>query len=260
MDGLIHISELSWSHVNHPSEVLEIGQKVDVKVLDIDRDRQRISLGLKQTQTDPWQQVLESYQEGDVVAGKVTKVVTFGAFVEILPGVEGLVHISELAQHHVENPREVVSQGDTVNVRILEVDAERRRLSLSLKRVEDGMPMQPMPGEDAAPPAIDLSEDVFSDEAAAAPKRRPSAGRGRAAAKPKLPREPRARRRTPSLRTSPRASRRNSACSGRSRSRSRAVSRRARARRLPRSRGTAPRPRRATRSCTTLLARGRRRA
>jgi len=164
MDGLIHISELSWSHVNHPSEVLEIGQKVNVKVLDIDRDRQRISLGLKQTQTDPWQQVLESYGEGDVVQGKVTKVVTFGAFVEILPGVEGLVHISELAQHHVENPREVVSQGDTVNVRILEVDAERRRLSLSLKRVEDGMPVQPAPGEDAPAPALDLSEDVFADD------------------------------------------------------------------------------------------------
>jgi small subunit ribosomal protein S1 len=95
----------------------------------------------------------------------VTKVVTFGAFVEILPGVEGLVHISELAQHHVENPREVVSQGDTVNVRILEVDAERRRLSLSLKRVDDGMPLQPAAGEDAPPPALDLSEDVFTDEA-----------------------------------------------------------------------------------------------
>jgi len=169
MDGLIHISELSWSHVNHPSEVLEIGQKVQVKVLDIDRDRQRISLGLKQTQADPWQQVLESYNEGDIVSGKVTKVVTFGAFVEILPGVEGLVHISELAQHHVENPREVVSQGDTVNVRILEVDAERRRLSLSLKRVDEGMPPQPGVGDEAAPPTIDLSEDVFSDSAPAAP-------------------------------------------------------------------------------------------
>src|SRR6478735_1788775 len=133
MDGLIHISELSWGHVNHPSEVLEIGQTVKVQVLDIDRDRQRISLGLKQTQTDPWQQVLDSYQEGDVVQGTVTKVVTFGAFVEILPGVEGLVHISELAQHHVENPREIVSQGDQVKVRIVEVDADRRRLSLSLK-------------------------------------------------------------------------------------------------------------------------------
>jgi small subunit ribosomal protein S1 len=147
--------------------VLEIGQKVQVKVLDIDRDRQRISLGLKQTQADPWQQVLESYNEGDVVSGKVTKVVTFGAFVEILPGVEGLVHISELAQHHVENPREVVSQGDTVNVRILEVDAERRRLSLSLKRVDEGMPLQPGAGDEAAPPTIDLSEDVFSDEGGA---------------------------------------------------------------------------------------------
>jgi small subunit ribosomal protein S1 len=168
MDGLIHISELSWSHVNHPSEVLDIGQTVKVQVLDIDRERQRISLGLKQTQTDPWQQVLDSYQEGDVVQGTVTKVVTFGAFVEILPGVEGLVHISELAQHHVENPREVVSQGDKVNVRILEVDADRRRLSLSLKRVEDGMPIQPMPGEEGEPPALGLSDEVFADEVPAA--------------------------------------------------------------------------------------------
>ena len=143
MDGLIHISELSWSHVNHPSEVLEIGQDVQVKVLDIDRDRQRISLGLKQTQSDPWQQVVDAYNEDDVVQGKVTKVVTFGAFVEIMPGVEGLVHISELAQHHVENPREVVSQGDVVNVKIIEVDAERRRLSLSLKRVDEGDDVQP---------------------------------------------------------------------------------------------------------------------
>src|SRR6195952_1315094 len=136
IDGLIHISELSWSHVNHPSELLDIGQKVRVKVLDIDRDRQRISLGLKQTQADPWQQVLDAYQQGDVVRGRVTKVVTFGAFVEIVPGVEGLVHISELAAHHVENPREVVTQGDDTPVKIIEVDADRRRLSLSIKRVE----------------------------------------------------------------------------------------------------------------------------
>jgi small subunit ribosomal protein S1 len=166
MDGLIHISELSWSHVNHPSEVLEIGQTVEVKVLDIDRDRQRISLGLKQTQSDPWQQVIENYHEGDVVEGRVTKVVTFGAFVEILPGVEGLVHISELAQHHVENPREVVSQGQPVNVKIIEVDGERRRLSLSLKRVEDTDPVQPRAdgGESVhARPSIDLSEEVFAE-------------------------------------------------------------------------------------------------
>jgi small subunit ribosomal protein S1 len=171
MDGLIHISELSWSHVNHPSEVLEIGQTVEVKVLDIDRDRQRISLGLKQTQSDPWQQVLENYHENDVVEGRVTKVVTFGAFVEILPGVEGLVHISELAQHHVENPREVVSQGQPVNVKNIEVDGERRRLSLSLKRVEDDDPVQPRAdGAESVHtrPALDLSEDVFADEPSAA--------------------------------------------------------------------------------------------
>src|SRR6186713_1422508 len=171
MDGLIHISELSWSHVNHPSEVLEIGQTVKVKVLDIDRDRQRISLGLKQTQTDPWQQVVDSYREDDVVEGRVAKVVTFGAFVEILPGVEGLVHISELAAHHVENPREVVSQGDAVNVRILEIDGERRRLSLSLKRVEEGD--QPVPRADGAEsvhtmPELRLSEEAFPTSGAAA--------------------------------------------------------------------------------------------
>ena len=104
IDGLIHISELSWSHVNHPSEVISIGDTVRIKVLDIDRDRQRISLGLKQTQEDPWQRVVSTHRPGDVLEGTVTKVVAFGAFVEILPGVEGLVHISELADHHVESP------------------------------------------------------------------------------------------------------------------------------------------------------------
>jgi len=161
MDGLIHISELSWSHVNHPSEVLDIGQTVQVKVLDIDRDRQRISLGLKQTQADPWQQVLDAYSEGDTVEGKVTKVVTFGAFVEILAGVEGLVHISELAQHHVENPREVVGQGDTVRVVILEIDAERRRLSLSLKRVEGGGVTEREDESIEGAPDLQLSDEAF---------------------------------------------------------------------------------------------------
>ena len=137
IDGLIHISELSWSHVNHPSEILNIGDTVQVKVLDIDRDRQRISLGLKQTQEDPWQRVVDTYSVGDELEGKVTKVVAFGAFVEILEGVEGLVHISELAQQHVENPREIVQPDDDVKVKILEIDSERRRLSLSIKRVED---------------------------------------------------------------------------------------------------------------------------
>jgi small subunit ribosomal protein S1 len=161
IDGLIHISELSWSHVNHPSELLDIGQEVQVKVLDIDRERQRISLGLKQTQSDPWQQVIDTYDQGDVIEGRVTKVVTFGAFIEIVPGVEGLVHISELAQHHVENPREVVSQGEAVRAKIIEMDPERRRLSLSLKRVDEGDVAR---GEGA--PELGLSEEVFAESEA----------------------------------------------------------------------------------------------
>jgi small subunit ribosomal protein S1 len=178
IDGLIHISELSWGHVNHPSEVLSIGDTVRVKVLDIDRERQRISLGLKQTQEDPWERVVNTYNVGDVLEGKVTKVVSFGAFVEIMEGVEGLVHISELAQHHVENPREVVDPGDEVKVKILEIDDERRRLSLSLKRVEgQNLPLreistgeagegegEPEAGEFGDVPDLDLSEEVFSGE------------------------------------------------------------------------------------------------
>jgi small subunit ribosomal protein S1 len=187
IDGLIHISELSWSHVNHPSEVVSIGDTVRVKVLDIDRDRQRISLGLKQTQEDPWQRVLNDYNEGDVVDGKVTKIVAFGAFVQILPGVEGLVHISELAQHHVESPAEVVRPGDELKVKILEVDEARRRLSLSVKRVEgqelpkrepsddvvieeaeppEGVEAPPTPEGEAAP---DAEAEVAPAEAEAAP-------------------------------------------------------------------------------------------
>src|SRR6202043_682799 len=173
IDGLIHISELSWSHVNHPSEILNIGDKVTVKVLDIDRDRQRISLGLKQTQEDPWQRVVDTYNVGDELEGTVTKVVAFGAFVEILDGVEGLVHISELANHHVENPREVVQPGDDVKVRILEIDSDRRRLSLSVKRVEGQvLPVRPIvaPAADEIEdvPELGLSEDVFADDATAA--------------------------------------------------------------------------------------------
>jgi len=175
IDGLIHISELSWSHVNHPSEVLSIGETVRVKVLDIDRGRQRISLGLKQTQEDPWQKVVNEYRVGAVLEGKVTKVVAFGAFVEIVPGVEGLVHISELAEHHVESPGDVVTPGQEVWVRILEIDEERRRISLSVKRAETGnMPLRDlMPAEltdqvQAQPasdevPDLGLSEEVFAE-------------------------------------------------------------------------------------------------
>ncbi|MFI4990478.1 MAG: 30S ribosomal protein S1 [Solirubrobacterales bacterium] len=171
IDGLIHISELSWSHVNHPSEILTIGDTVKVKVLDIDRERQRISLGLKQTQEDPWQRIVDTYNVGDELEGKVTKVVTFGAFVEILDGVEGLVHISELAPHHVESPREIVHPGDEIRVKILEIDSERRRLSLSAKRVEDQILPVSRPGEPQVQPAPagDAEGDAPSAETAEAP-------------------------------------------------------------------------------------------
>ena len=185
IDGLIHISELSWSHVNHPTEVVAIGDTVKIKVLDIDRDRQRISLGLKQTQEDPWQRVVSTYRSGDVLEGKVTKVVSFGAFVEILDGVEGLVHISELADHHVENPSEVVDLGAALNVKILEIDEERRRLSLSIKRVEGqnmllkdlGAAIQAAsdPSEEDAGPELELSEEVLAEEAPS-PDEAPAAG------------------------------------------------------------------------------------
>jgi small subunit ribosomal protein S1 len=165
IDGLIHISELSWSHVNHPSEILGIGDTVQVKVLDIDRDRQRISLGLKQTQEDPWQRIMDTYNVGDELAGKVTKVVTFGAFVEVLDGVEGLVHISELAGHHVESPREIVHPNDEIRVKILEIDSERRRLSLSAKRVEDQI--LPLPRAEAAIVAEPAEQPAASEEPAA---------------------------------------------------------------------------------------------
>ena len=256
IDGLIHISELSWSHVNHPSEVLEIGQNVKVKVLDIDRDRQRISLGLKQTQSDPWTQVIEAYGEGHVVHGRVTKVVTFGAFVEILPGVEGLVHISELAQHHVENPREVVSQGDVVNVKIIEMDADRRRLSLSLKRVEDVDEVQPtiggitfepapLPEEPVAEDAGDEEpvEDDAGDEEPASRSRTPSAR--------SLPSRRSRQRGKPPSRTSPDPTRNRrprrclptwSSPSRRSRSSSRSPIQRPRPARLPATPTRTPRP------------------
>jgi len=168
IDGLIHISELSWSHVNHPSEVVSIGDTVRIKVLDIDRNRQRISLGLKQTQEDPWQRVISTHRQGDVLEGTVTKVVAFGAFVEILPGVEGLVHISELADHHVESPSEVVEPNSTLNVKILEIDEERRRLSLSIKRVEgQNMPMGDLSEQLEAAGAEDPQDETVAEEPAA---------------------------------------------------------------------------------------------
>ena len=133
IDGLVHISELSWNHVNHPSEVVKVGDEVEVEVLDVDLQRERISLGLKQTTEDPWVKLVESYPVGTIVDGKVTKIVPFGAFIELGQSIEGLVHISEMAMRHIDTPAQVVKAGDEVKVKVMEINPERRRISLSMK-------------------------------------------------------------------------------------------------------------------------------
>ena len=138
VDGLVHVSELSWKHIDHPSEVVEVGQEVTVEVLDIDLDRERVSLSLKATQEDPWRQFARTHAIGQVVPGKVTKLVPFGAFVRVQDGIEGLVHISELAERHVEIPEQVVQVGDELLVKVIDIDLERRRISLSLKQANEG--------------------------------------------------------------------------------------------------------------------------
>ncbi|MGO1368772.1 bifunctional 4-hydroxy-3-methylbut-2-enyl diphosphate reductase/30S ribosomal protein S1 [Senegalia sp. (in: firmicutes)] len=133
MDGLVHISELSWGRTNHPSEIVSVGDKVEVIVLDFDKEKERISLGYKQTTSHPWKDIKDKYKIGDIVEGKVAKLVDFGVFVEIAPGLDGLVHISEISHDHVANPSEVLSKGQDVNVKILDIDEEKNRLSLSIK-------------------------------------------------------------------------------------------------------------------------------
>ncbi|MEX1093403.1 MAG: 30S ribosomal protein S1 [Acidimicrobiia bacterium] len=154
MDGLVHVSELSWQHVNHPNELVNVGDKVRVKVLEVDLDRERISLSIRQTTEDPWDVFAGAHEVGDVVDGTVTKTVPFGAFVSVGDGVEGLVHVSEIAMHRVESPELELSIGQAVKVKITEKDDERRRISLSIKQAapdyteraaatEDKKPQQP---------------------------------------------------------------------------------------------------------------------
>ena len=139
VDGLVHVSELSWKHIDHPSEVVEVGQPVTVEVLEVDLDRERVSLSLKATQEDPWQAFARTHALGQIVPGKVTKLVPFGAFVRVEDGIEGLVHISELATRHVDLAEQVVSVGEEVFVKIIDIDMDRRRISLSLKQANEGV-------------------------------------------------------------------------------------------------------------------------
>ncbi|MCH2433624.1 MAG: 30S ribosomal protein S1 [Acidimicrobiales bacterium] len=138
MDGLIHVSELSWKHVDHPGSVVAVGDEIDVQVLEIDLSRERISLSLKATQQDPWQEFAAAHEVGELVYGRVTKLVPFGAFVQVGEGIEGLVHISEMSAHHVDLPEQVVTPTEELWVKIIDLDLQRRRISLSIKQAAEG--------------------------------------------------------------------------------------------------------------------------
>src|SRR5262252_9936679 len=157
MDGLVHVSELSWKHVDHPSSVVQVGDEVTVQVLDVDLSRERISLSLKATQQDPWQEFATSHQVGELVYGRVTKLVPFGAFVQVGDGIEGLVHISEMAARHVDLPEQVVTPGEELWVKIIDIDLERRRISLSIKQAAEG-------GEVAAEYREFYGEHAYDDQ------------------------------------------------------------------------------------------------
>jgi small subunit ribosomal protein S1 len=140
VDGLVHVSELSWKHVDHPQEVVSVGQEVEVEVLDVDLDRERVSLSLKATQEDPWKEFERTSQAGSVITGTVTKLVPFGAFVRVAQGIEGLVHISEISHEHVDSPESVLQVGQEVQVKVIDVDVSRRRVSLSMRQVAAAPP------------------------------------------------------------------------------------------------------------------------
>jgi small subunit ribosomal protein S1 len=141
VDGLVHVSEIAWHRVGHPSEAVNVGDSVQVKVLKVDRENERISLSMKETQEGPWQQVAREIQVDDVVKGEVKRLVSFGAFVEVFPGVEGLVHISQISHHHIGTPSEVLKEGEEVQVKVLDIQPDQKRISLSIKDVSE----QPAP-------------------------------------------------------------------------------------------------------------------
>ncbi|WP_338451779.1 30S ribosomal protein S1 [Niallia oryzisoli] len=140
IDGLVHISQLSYQHVEKPSDVVEEGQKVQVKVLSVDQDNERISLSIKETLPGPWTNIAEKAPRGAVLDGEVKRLVSYGAFVEVFPGVEGLVHISQISHKHIGSPHEVLSDGEKIKVKVLDVNEADQRLSLSIKELEENVP------------------------------------------------------------------------------------------------------------------------
>ncbi|MBE0478277.1 30S ribosomal protein S1 [Candidatus Aerophobetes bacterium] len=138
LEGLVHISDLSWDkYISHPKEVVHVGQEVTARIMDINAKEKRIALGIKQTQPDPWQKLMEKYKVGDVVSGKVQEITNFGVFVNLMPGIDGLIHVSELDNEYVQHPGKVASMGEEVKAEIVEIDTEKRRLRLSVKRLKE---------------------------------------------------------------------------------------------------------------------------
>jgi small subunit ribosomal protein S1 len=135
-DGLVHLSEISWDRIQHPSEVLEVGQEVSVKIISVDREKKRIGLSIRQTQEDPWKKKIESFEVGQLIEGQITRLTKFGAFAKLDDEFEGLIHISEISEHRIEHPKEVLKEGDVVALRIIKIDPENHRIGLSLRRVE----------------------------------------------------------------------------------------------------------------------------
>ena len=155
VDGLVHVSELSWKHVDHPQEIVAVGQEVEVEVLDVDLERERVSLSLKATQEDPWKEFERTSKAGSVIDGTVTKLVPFGAFVRVAQGIEGLVHISEISNEHVDSPESVLTVGQEVQVKVIDVDVSRRRVSLSMRQVSSPPPKPKEIEVEAEEPARD---------------------------------------------------------------------------------------------------------
>jgi small subunit ribosomal protein S1 len=178
VDGLVHVSELSWKHVDHPSEVVQVGQEVEVEVLDVDLERERVSLSLKATQEDPWKEFERKYQAGEVIEGQVTKLVPFGAFVRVAAGIEGLVHISELSNEHVDTPESVLNVGDKVRVKVIEVDVSRRRISLSMRQVGDQQPVAVAEIEEEIAPPSPAPAMAATEDAEVATQAQPAEAAG----------------------------------------------------------------------------------
>jgi small subunit ribosomal protein S1 len=160
LEGLVHVSDLSWDkRIDHPREVVNVGDRVTVKVLGVDSAEKKMALGLKQTQPDPWVKLMDQHRVGDTITGEVQEITNFGVFVNLAPGIDGLVHVSELDNEYVPHPEKVTSVGETIEARIVEIDEDRRRVRLSVKQLKEQEEKRKPPKKEEPPPAQQSSED-----------------------------------------------------------------------------------------------------